>query len=281
MDIVHRVRSMKELSRKARAEGRRIGFVPTMGYLHEGHLGLVRRAREVTDLLVLSIFVNPTQFGPGEDLERYPRDLPRDTDLCIAAGVDVLFVPAAEEIYPSGSVTVIEVLGLSSKLEGASRPGHFRGVATVVLKLLGIVDPHVAAFGQKDAQQAIIVQRMARDLHLDVELLVCPTVRDEDDVALSSRNVYLSPSERRAARAIPASLRAAEAAIADGERDPEVVLEAARRVLRAETGLRIDYVEMVDTWTLEPVVETRGEMLVAVAAFAGKTRLIDNTVVRV
>jgi pantoate--beta-alanine ligase len=280
MDIVRRVHAMKDLVRRARAEGRRVGFVPTMGYLHQGHAALIRRIKQEGDVTVVSVFVNPTQFGPSEDFGRYPRDLARDSDLCIANGVDYLFTPEADEIYAPGASTFVEVAGLSSRLEGASRPGHFRGVTTVVLKLLEIVRPHVAAFGQKDAQQAIIIQRMVRDLLLDAEILVLPTVRDDDGVALSSRNVYLSAEERRAAGAIPEALRAAEEAIAAGERDPARIAAAARARLEAENLLRIDYVELVDTNLLQPVARVEGEMLLAVAVFAGRTRLIDNTIIR-
>ncbi len=281
MDIIRRVHLMRETSRQARAKDRRVGFVPTMGYLHDGHLSLVRRVREMSDVVVVSDFVNPTQFGRGEDFDIYPRDLTHDTDLCIAEGVDYLFVPEVEEMYAAGASTFVEVPALSSRLEGASRPGHFRGVATVVLKLFNVVEPHVAAFGQKDAQQAILIQRMVRDLHLDVEILVLPTVRDADGVALSSRNVHLSAAERRAAQAIPQALRAAEAAIEGGQRDPAAIVKAARDVLEAEPILRVDYVEVVDTKMLQPIAAVEGEMLLAIAVFAGKTRLIDNTIVRV
>lgn len=271
---------MKEVARQAKAAGRTVGFVPTMGYLHEGHLSLVRRVRQASDLLVVSNFVNPTQFGANEDLDRYPRDLARDADLCIREGVDVMFAPEVSEMYPTGACTWVEVEGLSTRLEGASRPGHFRGVATVVLKLLEIVRPDVAAFGQKDAQQAILLRAMARDLMLDVEILVLPTVRDEDGVALSSRNVHLSPEERRAARAIPRALAAAEERIAAGERDAEKVESAARDVLEAEPVLRVDYVAAVDTVRLQPISMIEGEVLLAIAVFAGRTRLIDNAIVR-
>ncbi len=280
MEIVRRVHAMKESSRRAREARMRIGFVPTMGYLHEGHLALVRRARELADVVVVSIFVNPTQFGPREDFERYPRDLTRDADLCAAAGVDHVFAPESAEMYPPGACTFVEVEGLSSRLEGASRPAHFRGVATVVLKLLEIVDPHVAIFGQKDAQQVFILRRMARDLLLDVELFVHPTVRDSDGLALSSRNVFLSPDERRAAGAIPRALRAGEDAHAAGAKDPSRIVQAARGILESEPGLRVDYVELVDTSGLMPAVAVNGEMLLAVAVFAGKTRLIDNVILR-
>jgi pantoate--beta-alanine ligase len=279
MDIVRRVHSMKEMSRQARAKGRRIGFVPTMGYLHDGHASLIRRVKEMSDLTVVSIFVNPTQFGPGEDYASYPRDLARDADRCAREGVDVVFAPEAEEIHAADACTSVEVEGLSARLEGASRPGHFRGVATVVLKLLHVVQPHVVAFGQKDAQQAVIVQRMTRDLLLDAEILVLPIVRDEDGVALSSRNVRLSPAERRAAQAIPRALKEAEKAIEGGERDPGKIVKIARDVLETEPVLRVDYVELVDTAKLQPVAAVEGEMLLAVAVFAGTTRLIDNIVV--
>jgi len=281
MDIVRRVSSMREISRQARGRGKRIGLVPTMGYLHAGHMSLLRRVRSLADVLVVSVFVNPTQFGPDDDFDKYPRDLARDADLCIVEGVDYLFTPELAQIYPPGSSTFVEVAGLSSRLEGASRPGHFRGVTTVVLKLFEIVAPHVAAFGQKDAQQAIIIQRMVRELMLGLEVLVLPTVRDEDRVALSTRNAYLSPEERRAAAAIPRCLEAAERAVAEGERDPAIVVRAAREVLLFEPLVRVDYVEIVETESLQPVSRIEGEMLLAVAAFAGGTRLIDNAILRV
>ncbi len=280
MEIVRRVHGMKEISRRLRAAGRRIGFVPTMGSLHEGHLSLVRRVRGLSDVVVVSIFVNPTQFGPGEDFERYPRDLTRDVDLCIAEDVDHVFAPESHEIYPPGACTSVEVEGLSTRLEGLSRPGHFRGVTTVVLKLFEVVAPHVAAFGQKDAQQAIVLGRMARDLLLDVEILVCPTVRDRDGLALSSRNAYLSAEERMAAHAIPRALAAAESAVAEGVEDPAKVVQTAREALQVEPLLRIDYVGLVDANDLLPVQAVRGEMLLAVAVFVGNTRLIDNTILR-
>ncbi len=281
MEIVRRAHSMREISRQARAAGKRIGFVPTMGALHEGHLSLIRRVKAVSDVVVVSVFVNPTQFGPGEDFDRYPRDLARDADKCIGEGVNWLFAPEPEEIYPPGACTFVEVAELSARLEGASRPGHFRGVTTVVLKLLETVRPQTVAFGQKDAQQAIIVQRMVRDLVLDVEVLVLPIVRDKDKLALSSRNVNLSREERLAASAVPRALAAAEEVIASGERDPEAVAQRVRGVLEAEPLLRVDYVALVDTARLQPVPTLDGEVLLAVAVWAGRTRLIDNTVVRV
>lgn len=280
MELIRRVHAMREITRQARAKGRKIGLVPTMGYLHHGHLSLVRRAKEVSDVVVVSVFVNPTQFEDGSDLARYPRDLTRDADLCIAEGVDYVFAPEADEIYPKASSTFVVVEGMSGVLEGESRPGHFRGVTTVVLKLLEIVKPHVAAFGQKDAQQALIVQRMVKDLMMDVEILVCPTVRDEDGVALSSRNVHLSDEERLAARAIPRALEAAAARVTDGDFGAAAIVDAVKGVLGAEPLIEIDYVALVDTAQLQPVEELTGEALLALAVRIGKTRLIDNAMLR-
>jgi pantoate--beta-alanine ligase len=280
MDIVRRARAMKDACATARAQGQVVGFVPTMGALHEGHIALVRRIKAQADLTVVSIFVNPTQFGPGEDFARYPRDLSKDADLLAREGVDIVFAPDPEEIYPPGAATFVEVAGLSDKLEGKSRPGHFRGVATVVTKLFAIVEPHIAAFGQKDAQQAIIIKHLVRDLMLNVEVLVLPTKRDEDGVALSSRNALLSPAQRLAARAIPRALEAARAALSGGETDAGKLVAATRGILAAEPLLKIDYVELVQGETLDPVTKAQGEMLLAVAVFAGETRLIDNTVLR-
>jgi pantoate--beta-alanine ligase len=248
-----------------------------MGFLHEGHLSLIRRADELADLVIVSIFVNPAQFGPDEDLERYPRDLARDADLCIKEGADYLFAPEAEEIYPPGPRTFVEVTALSERLEGASRPGHFRGVTTVVLKLFEIARPHIAVFGQKDAQQAIIIERMVQDLMLDVETLVLPTVRETDGVAMSSRNRYLGHVERESARAIPRALEAARRSVAEGRTKADDVVGAARAELDSESLIRIDYVELVDKLSLEPVSVVEGEALLLVAVNCGVTRLIDNT----
>jgi pantoate--beta-alanine ligase len=276
MDVVRRVPAMRGASARARARETRIGLVPTMGSLHDGHLALVRRVRAEAGLTVVSIFVNPAQFGPGEDFASYPRDLARDCDLLAAEGVDVVFAPEAEEIYPPGAATSVDVAGLSDVLEGKSRPGHFRGVATVVTKLFEVVEPHVAAFGQKDAQQVAVIRRMVQDLLMDVEILVLPTVRDGDGVALSSRNVYLSAEERQAARAIPRALKASGAAVLAGETDPQAVLATAREAIAAEPLLRIDYLELVDAATLKPVARAEGALLLVAAVFAGRTRLIDN-----
>jgi len=279
MEIVRRVRSMRETRKQARNKGQRIGFVPTMGFLHQGHVALIRKMREQTDIVVVSIFVNPAQFGPGEDFESYPRDLTRDTDLCIREGVEYLFAPEAQEIYPPGPRTYVEIPDLSASIEGVSRPGHFRGVATVVLKLINIVQPHAVAFGQKDAQQAIVIRRMVEDLMLDLELHIVPTVRDERGLALSSRNKYLTPEFYEAALAIPRSLEAARHVVGEGQTKPEEVLAAVQEVLAAEPLVKTDYVELVDPKTMEPVELIEGPALLLVAAALGETRLLDNATI--
>jgi pantoate--beta-alanine ligase len=276
VEVVRRVNAMKEICRRGRSRGRRIGFVATMGALHEGHLSLIRAARELSDILIVSIFVNPTQFGPQEDFDKYPRDLAHDSDLCIGERVDYLFCPEAVEIYPEGAQTFVDVTEISRGYEGERRPGHFRGVATVVLKLFQIVEPSVALFGQKDAQQSALIRRMVRDLMLDVEILVQPTVRDADGLALSSRNRYLDDEQRESALAIPRSLSAARDRLADGERDPGKIVAAARELLEAAPGVEIDYVGLVDGESFEDIEKVEGEMLIVVAARVGKTCLIDN-----
>jgi pantoate--beta-alanine ligase len=252
-----------------------------MGYLHEGHLSLVRESKKRTDVTVVSIFVNPTQFGPKEDFKKYPRDLVKDFAFLETGGVDCLFYPDAGDIYPPGYRTFVEVHGLQDRLCGKSRPGHFRGVATVVLKLFNIVSPDLAFFGAKDAQQILIIQKMAADLNLDVDVVTCPIVREPDGLALSSRNAYLSPDERKAAPVLSRSLAAAEKLIAAGERDVTKVMAAIRSVIGGEPQARIDYVEAVDPANLEPVIEIRGDVLIALAVFIGSTRLIDNIRVHV
>ena len=270
-------REMQTWSRQCHAAGERIACVPTMGYLHEGHLSLVRRARAVADRVVLTLFVNPTQFGPGEDFAVYPRNPARDQALCEAEGVDVIFMPAAADMYaPDASVAVVEE-ALSRRLCGASRPGHFRGVCTVVAKLFNCVQPDAAVFGQKDAQQVLVIQRMVRDLDFPVEIVVAPIVREADGLAMSSRNVRLAPAERRAALGLSRALALARDAFAGGERDSAVLRQRLACELAA-SGLRTDYVEIVDTRTLEPAPQLAPGVLVALAAFAGQTRLIDNCV---
>jgi pantoate--beta-alanine ligase len=280
MKVVRDVPGMAALARRWKDEGKRIGFVPTMGYLHDGHLSLVRESKRRADVTVVSIFVNPAQFGPAEDFKKYPRDLERDSAFLDKGGVDVLFYPDAAEIYPPGYRTYVEVHGLQDRLCGKSRPGHFRGVATVVLKLFNIVRPDLAFFGAKDAQQVLIIGRMAKDLDLGVEVVTCPLVREPDGLALSSRNAYLSPEERKAALSLSTSLRWAERAVAAGERDAARLIAGIRSVLEAEPLARVDYVEAVDPETLEPASEVRGGVLVALAVFVGSTRLIDNVRLR-
>jgi pantoate--beta-alanine ligase len=279
METIHTVAWMKQVAREARSADRLLGFVPTMGALHEGHFSLIREAQKQCSPVVVSIFVNPKQFSPGEDLKKYPRTMEADRAALEKLGVDYLFAPPAEEIYPNGFRTAVSVEGLSERLEGRSRPGHFRGVATVVLKLFEIVQPRFAFFGRKDAQQARIIRQMAADLSLDAEIVVCPIVREPDGLALSSRNAYLKESDRRAATALYRSLGAVRREIAAGERDPARLLVALRRVADAEKGVALDYAEIVDAETLEPVVSLRKTCLVLVAALVGGTRLIDNALI--
>jgi len=268
---------MKQVSRQSRVEGRAAGFVPTMGALHEGHMSLVRAATFDCHPVIASIFVNPTQFAPGEDLQKYPRTLESDREKLEAAGVDYLFLPEAEEMYPRGFRTWVNVEGLSERLEGRVRPGHFRGVTTIVLKLLEIVQPQKAFFGRKDAQQALLIRQMARDLHLDSEIVVCPTVREADGLAMSSRNAYLKPDERRAATVLYRALDGARKSIARGERDALRLTAAMREALRTERLAEIEYVELVDAETLEPVTRLRGICSALLAVRIGGTRLIDNS----
>jgi pantoate--beta-alanine ligase len=251
-----------------------------MGALHEGHLSLMSRAREMCDKVIASVFVNPTQFGPNEDFERYPRDLAHDAELAFTRGVDFIFAPSPEDIYPEGFATYVEVEGLSDKLEGASRPGHFRGVTTVVNKLLNVAHPHFAYFGRKDAQQVIIIKRMVRDLALDVEVVVAPTVREEDGLALSSRNVYLSTPERKAATVLRRALERCRTHYNSGERDAAKLNSTMRSIIEAEPLARIDYIALTDTDRLDPVeaIPNDRPTLVSMAVFIGQTRLIDNIV---
>ena len=268
------VRTVADL-RSARPREGRVGLVPTMGALHEGHLSLLQRARVDCDFVVMSLFVNPAQFGPGEDLAAYPRDERRDAELAEAEGVDLLFAPPVEEVYPPGFSTSVDVEGLTDVLCGAHREGHFKGVTTVVAKLLNMVRPDVAYFGQKDAQQAIVIRRMVRDLDMPVEIVVCPTVREADGLALSSRNVYLSQEERQRALGLNRALRAAQQAVENGRIDAAAVLAAAR----AELGdIDPEYLELRSAEDLTPVERVNGSTLLAVAARVGRARLIDNVV---
>ena len=269
-------RTVSELRAELAGAARPVGLVPTMGYLHEGHLSLVRQARTENETVVVSLFVNPAQFGPGEDLDAYPRDEERDRRLAEAEGADILFAPAREEVYPAGFSTIVEVAGVSEPLEGEQRPGHFTGVATVVTKLFNMVGPDAAYFGQKDAQQALVIRKLVRDLDYPVRIVVCPTVREPSGLALSSRNAYLSDEEREQAAAISEALRAAEAAVAAGITDADDVLRTAHSALAA-AGLEPEYLELRDTKNLQPVERVNGSTLLAVAARVGKARLIDNT----
>ncbi|HXW92265.1 MAG TPA: pantoate--beta-alanine ligase [Terriglobales bacterium] len=278
MKIAKTVQEMRVAVQAARRTGGNLGFVPTMGALHEGHLSLVRAANATCDAVAVSIFVNPIQFGPQEDLAKYPRDFAGDCQRLESEGVDCLFAPSVEEMYPETSTTYVEIEGLSKRLCGGSRPGHFRGVATVVAKLFHIVGADLAFFGQKDAAQVAVLRRMVKDLNFPVEIVVCPIVRDPDGLAMSSRNAYLSPQERESALLLHRSLNEVERRFRQGERDPAILIEAGKNVLAQEPTVRLDYFSIVDPDSLLPVVELTGNSLVAVAAFVGSTRLIDNAV---
>jgi pantoate--beta-alanine ligase len=260
----------------ARAGGKRLGLVPTMGALHAGHLSLVRAAKAQCDSVAVSIFVNPTQFGPAEDLSKYPRQFDRDRRMLEAEGVDILFAPTVEEIYSNGSVTWVVVESLSEKLDGGSRPGHFRGVTTIVAKLFNIIEPQVAFFGRKDAAQLAVIRRMARDLNFPVEIVACPIVREPDGLAMSSRNSYLNREERVRALVLQRALQETEQRFNAGERSAAKLISAAKEVFASEPQVALDYVEVVDPDTLDPVGQISHKTLFAVAAYVGSTRLIDN-----
>jgi pantoate--beta-alanine ligase len=279
METIRTIAWMKEKAREARLEQRVIGFVPTMGALHTGHLALVERARRECSPVYASIFLNPTQFGANEDLSKYPRSLEADQEKLTSAKVDALFLPQTADIYPPGFSTYVHVGGLSERLEGKTRPGHFRGVATVVLKLFEIVQPHYAYFGRKDAQQVRIVQQMVRDLNLDTEIVVCPIVREPDGLARSSRNAYLSGEERKAATVLSRALRAAETELNAGVRDSLELQRAMRKILDAEPRALIDYAEIVDAETFEHVVRASRRSYAVLAVHIGKARLIDNLLI--
>ena len=279
METIRTVAWMKERARAARREQRIIGLVPTMGALHAGHMALVERARRECSPVYASIFLNPKQFAANEDLSRYPRPLEADVEKLTAARVDGLFLPDAAEIYPAGFCTYVQVEGLSERLEGRSRAGHFRGVSTVVMKLLEIVQPHFAYFGRKDAQQVRIVQQMVRDLNLDTETVVCPIVREADGLAMSSRNAYLEGEDRKAATVLYRALRAVESEIAAGMRDSLELQRAMHKMLASEPRARVDYAEIVDAETFEPVVRVERRCYGVLAVYVGKTRLIDNMLV--
>ncbi len=275
MRVIEIVKEMQETADNLRKE-KRIGFVPTMGYLHEGHLALVRKARELSDVTVASIFVNPIQFGPTEDLAKYPRDLKRDMDLLEQEKTDILFCPPYEEMYPKGYTTYVQVRTLEDYLCGQTRKGHFVGVATVVAKLFNMVKPHIAVFGQKDYQQLTIIERMVKDLNMDVRIIAHPTVREEGGLAMSSRNTYLSSADRQKALLIYASIKKLQELVKAGERDTRVLKEEARRLLGSDNGINVEYVSISDPETLAEVDSIKDRAVYAVAVRIGTTRLIDN-----
>lgn len=278
MKVVRTVSRMRNLADRLRKAGKIIGFVPTMGALHEGHLSLIHAARKKSDIVVVSIFINPTQFGPTEDFHHYPRDPRGDRAKCRRAGVDFLFMPTTAEMYPQGHATYVSTERLTEVLCGPFRPGHFRGVTTVVTQLFNIVKPHIACFGQKDYQQSVVIRRMVKDLHLDVKVLVLPTVREPDGVAMSSRNAYLSSQERQAARILYQSLQAGREMILGGEKDPARIRSRLLAAIQKESS-RIDYVSICHPETLQEVEKIVGKVLIALAAWFGQTRLIDNILV--
>lgn len=280
MEVIEEIAPMKSVIQALKKEGQSIGFVPTMGFLHEGHLSLIRESVKQTNCTVVSIFVNPSQFGPNEDFEQYPRDMEHDLEQLRKAGVAYVFTPEAQAIYPGGYRTYVEVEDLQDRLCGASRPGHFRGVCTVVMKLFHIVQPDAAFFGQKDAQQAVILKRMVQDMNLDINMRIRPIVRDKDGLAMSSRNAYLNSRERKAALCLNRSLKQAEKAVADGQRQADRIKTIIQKIIAKESLARLEYAAVVDFETLEPVKTIQPDRtLIALAVFIGKTRLIDNIIV--
>jgi len=280
MEIIQKPEEMQKRSLDLRSQGKVIGFVPTMGYFHEGHLSLMRRARQECDVVVVSIYVNPLQFGPREDFNRYPRDLQRDLRMAEEVGVNIVFVPKDEDMYPEGYQTFVEVTELTRSLEGFYRPGHFRGVTTVVAKLFNIVLPHKAYFGEKDFQQLRVVQRMVRDLNFPIEIVPCPTVRETDGLAMSSRNAYLNTEERKAASVLHQALKAADELFKSGERNAAKLKAKVWEILASEPLARPQYVEIVDSKTLEPVFSVDQPAVILLAVFVGQARLIDEWLLR-
>ncbi|MBN2410938.1 pantoate--beta-alanine ligase [candidate division KSB1 bacterium] len=279
--IVTRISEMQALADKMRTEGKRIGLVPTMGYLHDGHTSLIKIARQKADVVVTSIYVNPTQFGPNEDLDEYPRDLERDKKLAYQSGTNILFVPDDIEMYMSNPQTVVNVKELTAGLCGASRPWHFQGVTTIVGKLFNIVKPHIAVFGQKDAQQAIVIKKMVDDLNFDIDIIIGPIIREHDGLAMSSRNKYLSAEERQDATALYRALQSAEDMINQGERNRQVLIDEMTGIINKAKRARIDYVDIVDAINLKVVHNVERNILIAVAVYIGKTRLIDNKLINI
>ena len=281
MKIVTTVKEMQAQADQIRQTDKTIGFVPTMGYLHEGHLSLIRLARKRADVIVLSIYVNPTQFGPHEDLDHYPRDFKRDEELAEQEDVDIIFYPSDKAMYPEGYHTYVHVEKLTETLCGRSRPNHFRGVTTICTKLFHAVKPHFAVFGQKDAQQAVVIRRMVKDLDMDIEIILGPIVREKDGLAMSSRNSYLSPEERQEALALHQSLKIAEEMIRKGKRKSATIFKTMQDHLKEKKYIRIDYIEIVNPETLQSLETIENNALIAIAAYVGKTRLIDNTIIKI
>jgi pantoate--beta-alanine ligase len=279
MKIIQTIGEMRNASRNLKQAGKRVGFVPTMGALHEGHLSLVRAAKAQSNVVAASIFVNPTQFGPTEDYSKYPRTFERDCELFTKEGVELLFAPTVEEMYPAGAVTYVTVEDMSERLCGKSRPGHFRGVTTVVSKLFNIVEPDVAFFGQKDAAQVAIIRRMVKDLNIPVEITTCPIVREADGLAMSSRNTYLDPQQRKAALVLYRSLQEVKRIFESGQSNTGKLVERGQKVFAQEPSVHLDYLQIVDPDTLETLDQINNSALVAAAAFLGATRLIDNFVI--
>jgi pantoate--beta-alanine ligase len=279
MKTITTITDMQSLAESFQQQGKTIGFVPTMGFLHDGHLSLMHRARQENDVVVASIFVNPTQFGPNEDMDRYPRDAEGDRTKCGSAGVDVLFLPQAKDMYPDVATVFVTVEGLSEILEGAVRPGHFRGVATVVNKLFNIVKPQRVYFGQKDYQQCAVIKRMVAGLNMAVEIVVMPTVREPDGLAMSSRNVYLKPEERRAAVSLSRALAAAEQLVRTGVNDISAIKKDMQDIILREEGTKVDYIEIADPDTLAPLSRPQEKMVILLAVRIGPTRLIDNALI--
>ncbi|PRR81558.1 pantoate--beta-alanine ligase [Clostridium vincentii] len=276
MQLEDRIKKVKEVIKQWKKEGLTVGFIPTMGYLHEGHESLIKKASEENDRVIVSIFVNPIQFGPNEDLENYPKDLDRDTTLCLNAGADLIFNPDKEEMYFDDFCTIVNMNGLTENLCGKSRPSHFAGVCTVVSKLFNIVTPDKAYFGQKDAQQLAVIKRMVRDLSIDVEIVGCSIIREEDGLAKSSRNTYLSKEERIAAIVLNKSLKLAKESLEKGERSSNNIINSIKNTIDSEKLAKIDYIQVVDALSMENIQEIKGPTLIAIAIYIGKTRLIDN-----
>ncbi len=279
--ILKKINEIREAVKVIKAKGGNVGFVPTMGYLHQGHLSLIKKAKEENDFVIVSIFVNPIQFGPNEDLEKYPRDIERDTKLAVEAGCDLIFNPEVSEMFPKPLKTGVQVDGLTERLCGKKRPGHFKGVTTIVSKLFNIVAPDRAYFGQKDAQQVAVIKRMVEDLNFDLEIKVCPIIREEDGLAMSSRNVYLNPEERKEALALSKSLQLAEKLISQGEKKVGKVISKMKEFIESHPLCEVDYIEILDFENLEEIEKIEGTILIGIAVKLGQTRLIDNKILEV